>query len=106
MIILYSSLKGKEFFHFLVVGWHLKSTLKKKTGAAEDFLIEAQEKSIKDYEKLTSNTQRGFIYLLLKIIKIDYFYPMFLTTFLTGIFFIFLSLVDLQSLIQLFHKPN
>ncbi len=96
VIILYSTLKGQEFFHFLTTSSDLKFKLPKRTGGKEDFIVDAQEELIKNYEKLTEKSKDGFLSVILRIIKIDYFYPTFLITFLLGIFFIFFSLIDLQ----------
>lgn len=106
MIIMYSMIKGKEFFHFLMVNWELKSNLKKRTGGNEDLLIDYQEKQIKDYELLIEKSKGGFLSPLLKIIKIDHFYPIFLSSFLLGTFLIFFSLLDLDAVADMFCQKN
>lgn len=100
VIILYSTLKGKEFFHFLMTSSDLKFRLPKRVGGKEDFIVEAQEKLIEDYDKLTEKSKGGILSFIFRIIKIDYFYPTFLITFLLGTFFIFFSLIDLQNFMK------
>lgn len=101
VIILYSSLRSMEFFHFLMTSWDLKSRLPKKTGGSEDFIVDEQEKLIKEYDKLTDKSKSGILSPLLSVIKIDYFYPIFLVTFLLGTFLILLSLIDFNSFMKI-----
>lgn len=101
VIILYSNLRGKEFFHFLMTSSDLKFNLPKRVGDEEDFIVKAQADLIKKYDELAEKSKGGFLSFIFKIIKIDYFYPTFLLTFLLGTFFIFFSLIDLEGFIEL-----
>lgn len=100
--ILHSALKGKEFFHFLMASSELKFNAPKRTGGKEDFIVDAHEDLIKSYDKLTEQSKGGFLSRILRVIKIDYFYSIFLVAFLLGTFFIFFSLIDLQIFTKLF----
>lgn len=95
IILLYSSLSGEDFFHFMMSSSDLKLNLPKRTGGKEDFIVDAQEDLIKSYEKLTEKSKKGLFFMLLKVVKIDYFYPFFYLTFLLGVFLVFLSLISL-----------
>lgn len=97
IILLYSALHGEEFMYFLMTSSHLKSTLPKKTGGPEDFLVEEQQKLARQYEKLLEKNKKNFLSILFKIIKVDYFYPFFYITFVSGVFLIFLSLINFQN---------
>src|SRR5579872_2862186 len=52
ILILYAALKGREFSHFVIANFTLKTTLPKKVENSEDFIRDAQENIIKDFEKL------------------------------------------------------
>ncbi len=93
VVILYAALHGEEFFHYMMTSSELKSKLSYRIGLNDDVLIKSVGDSIKSYEKLMKNNQSGILFIVLKIIKIDYFYPSFYVTFLLGILFIFLSLI-------------
>lgn len=92
IVFLYSVLRGEEFFHYMMTESELKFSLKKKTGGPEDFLIDAQEDLIRQYGRLKEKSSKGFVAVILRFIKIDYFYPMFFIFFLLGTFLVFLSL--------------
>lgn len=98
IINLYASLRGEEFFHFLMTIGELKRTLPKRTGGKEDFIVDAQEDSIKSYERLLEKNKKDPLAFLLRLVKIDYFYPALLITFLLGIFFILFSLIQIPPL--------
>lgn len=98
IINLYATLKGKEFFHFLMVISELEQNKHRKVDEKEDFLLKANEDLIEDYERLKEKNQKGPLTFVLRIIKIDYFYPLLLFSSLLGIFFIFISLFTFPSL--------
>jgi len=101
IIILRSHIMGKEWFHFMMTASELKFSLKKKNGGPEDFLVEAQEKIINDYDKLAEKSKGNFSSIIFKFIKIDYFDRVFLLAFVLGIFFIFFSLINTTGLEKL-----
>lgn len=93
IILLYAALKGKEFFHYMMTSSDLKLNLKKRTGGKEDFIVDAQEDLVKRYENLMDVNRKDFLFPVLKIIKINYFFPTFFITFVLGVLFILISLL-------------
>jgi hypothetical protein len=88
---LWSEIKGREWFYFLMVKGRLQFDLNLNADIMEDFERKEVQKLIDSYARLMS--KKGSIWYLLKIIPVDYFPTISFSTFTIGVFFICLSLV-------------
>lgn len=99
LIILYSSFRGQQFFHFMMTKSDLEIKLPKRTGGVEDFIVDSMEDLIKSYDTLMKKSQKSPLNILLRLIKIDYFYNIFFIAFALGVFSIFLSIINFSHLL-------
>lgn len=93
-IFLWAQLKGEEWSHSMNVKLRLESDLIINKDIMEDFEKKTTEEIIGIYKKLM--VIKSPVSFLLRLIKIDYIPGITLTTFLVGLFLIWLSLVNLN----------
>lgn len=87
IVLLYSAIHAEEFSHFILSAFKLKNTLSTEK---EEFMKQATKELIDSYENLSK--RKNLLSPFFRVIKIDYLYPVFLTSFLIGVFLLFLSL--------------
>lgn len=91
--ILMVHLKAKEWDYAFSSKNSLESYLILNKNKIEDFELKSTEDLIVRYKDIIKKNQSGFLYKILKLIKLEKWADIFTVTFLIGLFLIFLSLI-------------
>ncbi len=91
---LWSSLQGKQHFHWLMSKWHLESDLSQYKDVIEPFERQHIEDQVKEYKRLMD--KKGLLYSILKIIKIDWVPNIFFSFLTLGLLFILFSISPIK----------
>lgn len=94
MILLLTQLKAKEWTYSFNSKNSINFFLILHKNNISDFELKNLQKISSDYEKLMNSNQNGLIYKLLKLVPLEKWQNILNSSFFTGIFLIFLSIIQ------------